>query len=87
MTGSVSTKGRPFFHVHVLADTEHQVMVEDAFIVDYPLIDPTQVHNMLSGMRAQSLVDHALTADAVTKWRRHRSALCTPPNPAFRQAS
>jgi len=78
---------RPFFHVHVLADTEHQVMVEDAFIVDYPLIEPTQVHNMLLGMRAQSLIDQALADDAVTKWRRHRSALCTLPNPAIRQAS
>ncbi|MEP1123660.1 MAG: iron-containing redox enzyme family protein [Ilumatobacter sp.] len=66
---------RPFFHIHVMADTEHEQMVESAFLTDYPLIEPDQVDNMLLGMRAQSLIDHTIAAHAVPRWLRHRSAL------------
>jgi len=78
---------RPFFDIHVLADTEHQVMVEASFLVEYPRIDPKQVHNLLLGMRAQSLIDHAVARDAVPNWKRHRSALSVLPTPAVYQAS
>ncbi len=66
---------RPFFHIHVMADTEHQQMVEAAFLTEYPLIEPDQVDNMLLAMRAQSLIDHTIAADTVPTWQQHRSAL------------
>ena len=78
---------RLFFHVHVLADTEHQVMVEASFLVEYPRIDPKQVDNLLLGMRARSLIDHALARNAVPSWQRHRGALSVVPTPAVYQAS
>lgn len=66
---------RPFFHIHVMADTEHQQMVAKSFLTDYPKIEPAQVDNVLLGMRAQSLIDHAIAATAVPFWERGRSAL------------
>lgn len=66
---------RPFFHIHVMADTEHQQMVERSFLTEYPLIEPAQVDNVLLGMRAQSLIDHSIAADTVPAWRRGHSAL------------
>lgn len=78
---------RLFFHVHVLADTEHQVMVKASFLVEYPRIDPKQVDNLLLGMRARSLIDHALARNAVPSWQRHRGALSVVPTPAVYQAS
>ena len=78
---------RPFFAIHVLADAEHQVMVEASFLVEYPRIDPRQVHNLLLGMRAQSLIDHATARTSVPNWQHDRSALSVVPSPAIRQAS
>lgn len=69
---------RPFFHVHVLADTEHQEMVESAFLTEYTSTEPEQVANMVLGMRAQSLIDHAIAQHCVPRWRQGRSALAAP---------
>ncbi len=66
---------RPFFHIHVLADAEHQEMVESAFLTDYPRIEPEQVHNVIVGMRAQSLIDHTIARSVVPAWSSGRSAL------------
>ncbi len=68
---------RPFFQIHVLADAEHEQMVEAAFLGDYPAIEPDQVQNMLLGMRAQSLIDHTIAAETVPMWRRRLSATHT----------
>lgn len=68
-------KVRPFFHIHVMADAEHQLMVESAFLTDYPTIEPDQVDNVLLGMRAQALIDHAIAAQAVPAWENGESAL------------
>lgn len=65
---------RAFFSVHVLADTEHEVLVETAFLTDYPTIEPDQVANVLRGMRAQSLIDHTIAADLVPAWQRADAA-------------
>lgn len=78
---------RPFFHVHVLADTEHQVMVDETFLAEYPRLEPAQVHNMILGMQAQSLIDHALACAVVPTWQRQRSALSVLPTSAVLQAS
>ncbi len=78
---------RPFFHIHVLADTEHQEMVESAFLGEYPAIEPDQVPNLLLGMRAQSLIDHTIASETVPAWRDGASAL-VPVTPApLRSAS
>ena len=66
---------RPFFHVHVMADAEHEQMVEASFLVEYPTLEPDQVQNMVLGMRAQSLIDHAVAAHCVPRWREGGSAL------------
>lgn len=66
---------RPFFHIHVLADAEHQEMVESAFLCDYPRIEPDQVHNVIVGMRAQSLIDHTIARSVVPSWSSGRSAV------------
>lgn len=69
---------RPFFQIHVLADSEHQVMVETSFLTEYPTLEPDQTANMILGMRAQSLIDHTLAQHCVPLWRQGRSALHTP---------
>lgn len=66
---------RPFFHIHVMADTEHQEMVKASFLTEYPTLEPDQVANMVLGMRAQSLIDHATAAHCVPLWRQEVSAL------------
>ncbi len=42
---------------------------------------------MVLGMRAQSMIDHALAVDAVGNWQLHRSALSALPTPSIQQAS
>lgn len=66
---------RPFFHIHVMADTEHEQMVEQAFLTDYPVLESDQVDNLLLGLRAQSMIDHAIAAEIVPAWESGRSAL------------
>ena len=66
---------RPFFQIHVLADAEHEQMVEASFLVEYPTIEPSQVDALLLGMRAQSMIDHTIAAQTVPVWQRRRSAL------------
>ncbi len=65
-----SARVRWFFQVHVLADAEHEVQAQQAFLVDYPQQEPAQVDNLLLGMRAQSLIDHRLAADLMDEWTR-----------------
>lgn len=69
---------RRFFHIHVLADTEHQEMVATVFLTDYPRTEAEQTTNLVLGMRAQSLIDHAIAQPSVARWRQRRSALHTP---------
>ena len=66
---------RPFFHIHVLADTEHQDMVRAAFLSDYPRFESDQVGNVVLGMRAQSLIDHTIAEHCVPRWRNGETAL------------
>lgn len=61
---------RRFFHVHVMADAEHEVQAERAFLIDYPQQEPAQVDNLLLGMRAQSLIDSHLAAELTARWSR-----------------
>ncbi|MBK6968268.1 MAG: hypothetical protein IPH29_03855 [Candidatus Microthrix sp.] len=51
-----------------MADAEHEVQAERAFLIDYPQQEPVQVDNLLLGMRAQSLIDHDLAADLTARW-------------------
>lgn len=60
---------RAFFSVHVLADAEHQVMAETAFLTDYPEAEPDQVANLILGLRGQSLIDHQIAADLIPRWQ------------------
>ncbi len=69
---------RAFFHVHVLADAEHEVIAARAFLDEYPLAEPDQVENLLLGVRVQSSIDGALAAHAVGAWSSGRSALRAP---------
>lgn len=71
----VAASVRPFFHIHVMADTEHQQMVEKTFLTEYPTIEPDQIDNVLLGMRAQSMIDYTIAADTVPAWQQGRSAL------------
>ena len=63
-----SDRVRWFFQVHVMADAEHEVQAERAFLIDYPQQEPVQVDNLLLGMRAQSLIDSHLAADLTARW-------------------
>ena len=65
-----SDRVRWFFQVHVMADAEHEVQAERAFLIDYPQQEPAQVENLLLGMRAQSLIDDHLAADLTARWSR-----------------
>lgn len=65
-----SDRVRRFFQVHVMADAEHEVQAERAFLVDYPHQEPAQVDNLLLGMRAQSLIDQQIAADLMAGWSR-----------------
>ncbi len=66
---------RRFFDVHVMADTEHEAIAAEAFLVDYPREDPTQLSNILFGIKAQGVIDRALAHLAVSAWSRRESAL------------
>lgn len=77
---------RPFFHIHVLADAEHQTMVEAAFLSDYPGVAPDQVRHLVVGLRAQSLIDRAIAASCVPTWEHGQRALVTPMRLAQRRA-
>ena len=68
-----------FFQIHVWADVEHEEMAERQFLLAYPDEEPTQVANLLLGMRAQSLIDRRLAGAAVPAWRAGRSALALEP--------
>ncbi|MCC6436733.1 MAG: iron-containing redox enzyme family protein [Acidimicrobiales bacterium] len=69
---------RRFFHVHVLADAEHERIVEAAFLRDYPREDPGQLDNIRFGIAVQALIDRRLAAHAVGRWSVGRSALTGP---------
>ena len=69
---------RAFFHVHVLADAEHEVIAARAFLDEYPLAEPDQVDNLLFGIRVQAHIDAVLADHAVGAWSAGRSALRSP---------
>ena len=62
--------GHYSFVTHVMADAEHEVQAERAFLIDYPQQEPAQVGNLLLGMRAQSLIDQRIAADLMGEWTR-----------------
>ena len=66
---------RRFFQIHVLADAEHEVLAEQAFLVDFPEAEPDQVDELLLGMRAQSLIDRRVAASFVPSWEADSATL------------
>ncbi len=71
---------RRFFDVHVMADTEHEAIAAEAFLVDYPREDPSQISNVLFGIKAQGIIDQTIARLAVSAWARHESLLLPPSN-------
>jgi len=68
---------RRFFDVHVMADAEHEVIAQQAFLIDYPLREPDQIPNLLFGIRAQHVIDVALALHAIQAWSTGLSAVAT----------
>lgn len=68
---------RRFFDVHVMADAEHEVIAEQAFLKDYPLLEPDQLDNVRFGIRAQGAIDSATAHRAIATWSAGTSALRT----------
>ena len=66
---------RRFFDVHVMADAEHEVIAQQAFLIDYPIREPEQLCNVLFGIRAQHVIDVALAHHALRAWTNGVSAL------------
>ncbi|TDT18703.1 heme oxygenase-like protein [Ilumatobacter fluminis] len=78
----VADEVRRFFHVHVLADAEHEQMMEDAVVKRLCVDDPDCAADVTFGIAAQRWIDRAIARHAVGAWERGRSALAELPVPA-----
>ncbi|MCB0966040.1 MAG: iron-containing redox enzyme family protein [Ilumatobacter sp.] len=66
---------RRFFHVHVLADAEHERMMEDAVVRRLCANDPDCAADVTFGIAAQRWIDRAVAEHATEAWEHGASVL------------